>query len=393
MSGLGLLSMVSRGSESAWNKETFNKYGTPVEDLGSFALDVLVSKTSFNLFDDKVGSHVFPVQREGCLVRGTHLIIDLPCIPTENDPDRELRWVSDIGHAVIESVTLEVDGRVVDVHLGDYMHVLASLSGCEPIGSTNAHRTQTVCVPLQFSYCKDIRNALPIHSMQVPKINIRVQTHALHDLLRYKTEIGLLPNTSPTFVNHVGGVKMCTEFIMLDSDIRKSLMTKRIHTHRIQRVHTDTMEFMSNDSDICNVPLTSTLPCSSIMFICQRIEAARFDYSSLCGNNPVISAALTVNGDDITGRHILGQYYNEIVPRDIWKTKSAVAMGVNAYSFTLYPTTDTYATNVWDFGELKNTSLQLRMTRGTWKISVYSNVFDCTTVSLNQFSLHSKSDM
>jgi hypothetical protein len=51
--------MVSRGSESAWNKETFNKYGTPVEDLGSFALDVLVSKT-FNLFDDKVGSHVFP---------------------------------------------------------------------------------------------------------------------------------------------------------------------------------------------------------------------------------------------------------------------------------------------------------------------------------------------
>jgi hypothetical protein len=51
---------------------------------------------------------------------------------------------------------------------------------------------------------------------------------------------------------------------------------------------------------------------------------------------------------------ILGQYYNEIVPRDIWKTKSAVAMGVNAYSFTLYPTTDTYATNVWDFGELKH---------------------------------------
>jgi hypothetical protein len=29
-------------------------------------------------------------------------------------------------------------------------------------------------------------------------------------------------------------------------------------------------------------------------------------------------------------------------------------MGVNAYSFTLYPTTDTYATNVWDFGELKH---------------------------------------
>jgi hypothetical protein len=83
--GLGLLSMVSRGSESAWNKETFNKYGTPVEDLGSFALDVLVSKRQQPI-DDKVGSHVFPVQREGCLVRGTHLIIDLPCVSQRSQP-------------------------------------------------------------------------------------------------------------------------------------------------------------------------------------------------------------------------------------------------------------------------------------------------------------------
>jgi hypothetical protein len=82
--GLGLLSMVSRGLSLPGIKRRLT-YGTPVEDLGSFALDVLVSKRQQPI-DDKVGSHVFPVQREGCLVRGTHLIIDLPCVSQRSQP-------------------------------------------------------------------------------------------------------------------------------------------------------------------------------------------------------------------------------------------------------------------------------------------------------------------
>jgi hypothetical protein len=94
---------------------------------------------------------------------------------------------------------------------------------------------------------------------------------------------------------------MC-KFIMLDSDIRSP--DDKAYPYAPHQRYTDTMEFMSNDSDICNVPDVNAT-CSAL---CLYVKGSKLkDYSSLCGNNPVISAALTVNGDDITGRHILGR--------------------------------------------------------------------------------------
>jgi len=42
------------------------------------------------------------------------------------------RWVNNIGHALIKSVTLEIGGEVIDTHYADHMSIWNELSGSEP---------------------------------------------------------------------------------------------------------------------------------------------------------------------------------------------------------------------------------------------------------------------
>lgn len=132
--------------------------------------------------------------KNGDLVGKTYLIIKLPEIPKflkedgSEDPYMKFAWVKKIGFALIKSIELEIDGKLIDKQYGDWINIWLELTkrkdgGLEKmIGDveeltsfTNGKKEYTLYIPLQFWFCKYPGSYLPIVCMHHADIKINLE--------------------------------------------------------------------------------------------------------------------------------------------------------------------------------------------------------------------------
>jgi Large eukaryotic DNA virus major capsid protein/Major capsid protein N-terminus len=173
------------------------------------------------------------VQRSGDLVTKMYFRTELPALTATGT--NKVAWVQRVGHALINSVELQVGGTTVDKHYGDWLNVWHELARSythdrgynRMIGNTEELTTlastqsaQTLWVPLQFSCCRNDGLALPVIALQYHDIKLQIELNSLDKLVNYSgTSLSSSLNNSSTL--SLGSTSVFVDYVYLDNEERK----------------------------------------------------------------------------------------------------------------------------------------------------------------------------
>ncbi len=133
------------------------------------------------------------VSPEGDLVDGVTIKVTLPAIQ-KFQTDTQFAWVKRIGYAMIKSIEVEINERIVDTHYGEWMNIFSSLTsrnlgdggldkliGNVPLLTefSNSKPEYIMYIPLQFWFCRTSGCALPMVSLQYSDVKINVEFYPL----------------------------------------------------------------------------------------------------------------------------------------------------------------------------------------------------------------------
>lgn len=132
------------------------------------------------------------ISKSADLVGNAMIVVKLPSIKTFTDPKMKFAWVKRVGFALIKSVEIEINGKVIDKHYGEWLNIWAELTGeingehkrgtkimvgdvSELTDFTSSKDSYTLYIPLKFWFCRNSGSALPIVSLQYCNVKINVE--------------------------------------------------------------------------------------------------------------------------------------------------------------------------------------------------------------------------
>ena len=145
-------------------------------------------------FGSKVTANL---SKNGDLIEKTTLVINLPKINKFKDGISQVAWVKNIGYRIIKSISIEINGRTISKHYGEWMYLwnelfcplsskMDKLIGNidDLINYTYEKNAYTLNIPLQFWFNKNAGNALPIISMTYSDVKINLELQSLDYCLK-----------------------------------------------------------------------------------------------------------------------------------------------------------------------------------------------------------------
>ena len=219
------------------------------------------------------------ISKRGDLIGETHLVIKLPRIRASDDPMIQYAWVKKLGFAIIKSVEIEINGKVLDTHYGEWLNLWAELTGKikgnhevgynKMIGNvpemtdfSNGKDGYLLYIPMQFWFCRNSGSVLPLISLQYCDIKLNVEfqdadkcyiitpTHyiqCIDDIVNF-TKYEYIEQR----INNVTNAG-----IFLDYDINtKRLYYTKITNQKLLAMQVDGSVDMSNDTNV-NLKLNS----------------------------------------------------------------------------------------------------------------------------------------
>lgn len=132
------------------------------------------------------------ISKRADLIGETQLVIRLPRIRASTDPRVQFAWVKRIGFALIKTIEIEINGKVIDTHYGEWLNLWAELTGkingnhsrgyhrmigdVEEMTSFSSSKDDYLLyIPLQFWFCRSAGSALPLISLQYCDVKINVE--------------------------------------------------------------------------------------------------------------------------------------------------------------------------------------------------------------------------
>ena len=287
------------------------------------------------------------IARTGDLVSGMCLQLELPHLQdwqsrlgmdaTLYKAVSEVAWVNSIGHAVIQSVSIEIGGQKIDEHYGTWLEIWDELTTksekragynqmigkyASDIGLRNNGRTnRTYYIPLQFWFCTNPGLALPLIALQFHEVKINVQFRPLNECIVALDAAGdRVQGTSMAVKNASDSAysfTSCTlwvDYVYLDAEERKRFASMK-HDYLITQLQYAGSEALSGFTGVTSkVRLNFNHPVKELVFTLQHSKNTTpgmqgndwFNFSSnLPGSrNPTYSrdllgkAQLKLNGHD-----------------------------------------------------------------------------------------------
>jgi len=164
-------------------------------------------------FDENLSCNIAKL---GDLIGSAYLVVELPPVPEflGLDNKKKFAWVEYIGYALIQQITMEIGGRLMDRQTGEWLFILEKLTGMEPYGInkmvgqieevyqfTNGKKSVKVYVPLRFWPNKNSGVALPMVSLSSSDVTFNVKFRRADECYR----IG--PTNSISLVHDVNQMK------------------------------------------------------------------------------------------------------------------------------------------------------------------------------------------
>ena len=338
------------------------------------------------------------ISRNGDLIHGAYIQTTLPDLAIDTDSTVG-RCTENIGNYLIKQVEIEIGGQLIDRHYGEWMDIWAQLS--VPAGKRNGYNQligqgrpdaigrptglqkdynngmtpgQTLYIPLNFWFCRNIGLALPLIALQYHTVKINVTFAEISDIVR----TGAILTT-----NRLSNTKLFVDYIYLDVDERKKF-SETSHEYLIEQLQFNggqliTANSSRKDNTTVQIDLNFNHPVKELVWVAQPVnyltgnnrQPSNFtsvisqmpvgqtgeqvdDYSSLSfirllndvkrlnqnsttppgALNPIVNASITMNGYVRINQP--GDYYNKMHPYK-YHTNIPASPGINVYSFAVKP--------------------------------------------------------
>lgn len=279
-----------------------------------------------------------------------------------NNEQPSFAWAKELGHRIIDTVKIEVDGIVYDEYTSELMHLDHQLRGDTNhdrgynimIGNTedmytissNRRNTMRLYVPLNFWFCRDIGNSLPMINVLYSDIILHINTKPIEEILYRDSESHFVKKPKL-------GAHLITRYIYLDDDerqkIAKSKMEFLIEKYRYGGKHT--YEFNDFSDNTLHSQLFCHDPCKYLIWtskIKSKTASAKdkidWMYSGYrtkdnagrltIKNQSIDKTKIQFNGRDRETYKTAG-YYSTVQPHS--KYTSSLDFGEYLYSFATLP--------------------------------------------------------
>ena len=186
----------------------------------------------------------FTLSKAGDLISKSYFQITLPKLDGKL---QVISWIPHIGEFLIKEVDILINGKIIDRHYGEWLHIWRELSLPESklkgynrmIGnvsnnitpSTNKVDPYTLLIPLQFWFCKHYGLAIPLIAMEYSTIKINVTLAKLDNLILVNKILN--SNNKKEYIknyqNPMGGIlqpKLWVNYVFLDNLERQYFASK-----------------------------------------------------------------------------------------------------------------------------------------------------------------------
>jgi len=147
--------------------------------------------------------YVCLIPHDGDLIDGMSVRISLPEIPQFTtggglDNITKIAWARYIGFVLIRSIEIEINGRIIDRHYGEWMYIWSCLTtnnlndgGLDKlIGNipelyefSASKPSYTLYIPLYFWFCRNTGNAIPVIALQYSDIRVNLEIDDLENCI------------------------------------------------------------------------------------------------------------------------------------------------------------------------------------------------------------------
>jgi hypothetical protein len=135
---------------------------------------------------------VCKVPRSGDLLSTVVLEVDLPQLTstTPGDDEHTIQYIPNIGYSIIQYVELRIGGQQIDRQYGEWMYIWNELTKSDEkkraldvmVRANPSNGPMTLMIPLEFWFCRNIGNSLPLVALQYHDVEIEIQLRPLSQL-------------------------------------------------------------------------------------------------------------------------------------------------------------------------------------------------------------------
>ena len=183
-------------------------------------------------------------------------------------------YVKNIGHAIIEKISVTIDGNEIDSHYNDWINIYNNLHINKShqeryklmIGDTyelknlsTEHPSYTLYIPLEFWFCKSSSNSFPVCSLNNKTFQISVTLKNAIDCINYKTSAIPLNTDLPK----ISAGYILVDYVYLETNEKKLFQTNT-NEYMIEQLQTQTNIVTSANS--FKTSLTFDNPCKYLIW-------------------------------------------------------------------------------------------------------------------------------
>ena len=261
------------------------------------------------------------IARTGDLVSGMCLQVELPALSSWRQLANagagtgdisQLAWTNSIGHALIQSVNIEIGGQKIDEHYGTWMEIWDELTTKsekragynQMIGKyssdiglrNNANAPRTYYIPLQFWFCSNPGLALPLIALQFHEVKLNVQFRKLDECVVALNAAGDRASDAGGFAlqssqYQFSSCSLWVDYIYLDTEERKRF-AKMTHDYLITQLQYAGSSALSGFTGTATkVPLNFNHPVKELIFTLQhksntQVGLQANDWFNFSSNSP-----------------------------------------------------------------------------------------------------------
>ena len=287
MAGGGLMQLVAYGAQDVYltGKPEITFFKAVYKRHTNFATEAITQVFSGTAdFGKRVGC---PIARNGDLISKMYLTCTLSDPDTVRIAGNEWGYVSNLGHALISSVELEIGGSKIDKQYGHWMNVWHNLTQrtghyngySKMVGDSKENRALALThgdvqlfIPLQFFCCRNNGLALPLIALQYHDVRVNFEFADQADVTNFRGTKPLINMTN---------VELLVDTHFLDTDERKRF-AQSSHEYLIEQVQftgNETVNKQNTQSD-----LHFNHPCKALFWTLSRAEHSATTYLAYHSN-------------------------------------------------------------------------------------------------------------
>jgi len=299
---------------------------------------------------------------------------------SQSNKPASFAWIKELGHYMIDTITLKIGGQIVDVITGEWLHLYWNLT--KNIGKEKGYNTMigntsnlttfntsnkgdfTLFIPIPFWFCKRTESSLPMTALLYSNIEFYVKLKPINELAKWSD--GAIFESKPKLTSY-----LIAQYIYLDTKERMLIAKHKHHQlidqlqfNKTEKINFDDLEQNEDGNWLLKRKIYFYYPVKELIWVLQdydkftNLEYNNYSFfSNTMGRDVGLAERIEFK---FNGRErqpfIDADYYNQCITHKVHK--SYIGIGKYCYNFALYP--DNFQpSGTANFSKLSDASIEI----------------------------------